>query len=68
MLAVVAKGEWWEVVAALFTPATLVCGYMARKARQLGNHLERQDRRAIEHGERLSRVEGALGLPPRKKS
>lgn len=65
ILAVTAHGQWWEILAALATPATIVCGYIARKVGQLGEHLEHQDRRQTEHAERLARVEGAVGLNPR---
>lgn len=65
IVAIATHGAWWEIFAALFTPATIVCGYVARKARQLGDHLERQDQRAMDHAERLARLEGAAGLKPR---
>lgn len=75
ILAVAAKGEWWEILAALATPAAAVCTYIGRQSSNIKSHLDSQDvsiKRHLdsqdelqrEHGERLSRLEGRMGLNP----
>ena len=64
ILAVAAKGQWWEILAALATPAIAVCTWVSRQGAKITRHLEDQDIRQREHGERLSRLEGSAGMNP----